>query len=341
MKPTLVILAASLAILSLTGCSLSLLGTPTPFPTSVFLASPTSLSPAPATAASSTPGLPTVTLTLNLPTVTPGPALPTATAASASTPLSAGIIPGGPSGPYGVTLLFPEAALTIHSAPGAGSSASGSFAGKASDVMRTGPSANAGEEQWVQVQNPGGGTGWVPAANLTEYVTPAEFCADGRVNTLLTDFGNAIKTSNGKALYSLVSPLHGVIVRLWRNGNAIPFYPKDAQWFFETTYEHHWGAAPGSGQDTVGSFHAIVLPKWLDVLNAPAPGFTLSCNIPQTGGASYDTSWPASYANVNFYSLYKPGPAGNENSWRTLLVGVEYVQGQPYIFSVTQLDWEP
>jgi hypothetical protein len=44
---------------------------------------------------------------------------------------------------------------------------------------------------------------------------------------------------------------------------------------------------------------------------------------------------------VNFYSLYKPGPAGNENSWRTLLVGVEYVQNHPYLFSVTQLQWEP
>jgi len=63
--------------------------------------------------------------------------------------------------------------------------------------------------------------------------------------------------------------------------------------------------------------------------------------FPQTGGASYDTSWPKPYANVNFYSIYKPGPAGNENSWRTLLVGVEYVQNQPYIFSVTQLQWEP
>jgi hypothetical protein len=82
-----------------------------------------------------------------------------------------------------------------------------------------------------------------------------------------------------------------------------------------------------------------VLPTWLDVLNTP--GFTWNCNVVTTGGASYDTSWPAIYANVNFYSLYKPGPAGNENSWRTLLIGVEYVQNQPYVFSVTQLQWEP
>ena len=193
----------------------------------------------------------------------------------------------------------------------------------------------------MQIQNPGGDAGWVNAAFLTEYVAPAAFCADGRVNTLLTTFGNAIKTSNGQALYSLVSPTHGMTIRLWRNGNAIVFDQAHAQWIFTSTYEHNWGAAPGSGLDTIGAIHMVVLSKWLDVFNAPTPGYSLSCNAPQTGGASYDTSWPALYVNVNFYSLYKPGPTGNENSWRTLLIGVEYVQGRPYIFSVTQLEWEP
>jgi hypothetical protein len=61
----------------------------------------------------------------------------------------------------------------------------------------------------------------------------------------------------------------------------------------------------------------------------------------QTGGASYDTSWLPQYANVNFYSVYKPGPAGNELSWRTILVGVGYVMGQPYVFSLMHLQWEP
>jgi hypothetical protein len=207
--------------------------------------------------------------------------------------------------------------------------------------MRTGPSTTADGDLWVQVQNPGGGSGWVNAKYLTEYVAPATFCADGRVNTLLVNFGNALKTSNGETLASLVSPAHGMTVYLWRYGIAHTFKQNDARWVFDSTYEHNWGAAPGSGLDTVGAFHVVVLPKWLDVFNAPAPGFTLSCNAPQTGGASYDTSWPAIYTNINFYSLYKPGPVGNENSWRTLLIGVEYVQGQPYVYSVTQMDWEP
>jgi hypothetical protein len=256
--------------------------------------------------------------------------LPTAT--------TGGILPGAPSGPYGVIRVTAGDVLNIRSAPGAGNPIVGSFAAVNTTVMRTGSSSYVGEDLWVQVQNPGGGSGWVNAAYLTEYVAPAAFCADGRVNSLLANFGNAIKTSNGPALYTLVSPVHGMTVRLWRNGNAVTFYPNDAPWIFDSTYEHNWGAAPGSGLDTIGAIHVVVIPKWLDVLNG---SYTLSCNVPQTGGASYDTSWPATYVNVNFYSLYKPGPVGNELSWRTLLIGVEYVQGQPYIFSVTQMDWEP
>ena len=341
MKRILVFLAAGFAILFLTGCSLSLLRAPKPLPTLILLSSPTPVSSLPTPAATPTPGLPPATPTLNLPTATPGPAAPTATTDLLPTANTGVILPGSPSGPYAVIQVASGDVLNIHSAPGADSSVTGSFPATLKSVMRTGPSASIGGDSWVQVQNPGGGNGWVNANYLTEFVAPADFCADARVNTLLTNFGNAIKTSNGGTLFALVSPAHGMAVRLWRNGNAIVFDQAHAQWIFSSTYEHNWGAAPGSGLDTVGAIHVVVLPKWLDVLNAPAPGYTLSCNVPETGGASYDTSWPAIYSNINFYSLYKPGPAGNELSWRALLVGVEYVQAQPYIFSVTQLDWEP
>ncbi len=332
MKHTLLGLIISLVILSLTGCSLSLLGTSTALPTPLIMASPTPLSETPTMAVSATSAIPSETPTVSLPTVTPG-LVPTAT--------TGGILTGSPSGPYGVIQIAPGDVLNIRSSPGSGNPVTGSFAANTTTVMRTGPASTVGEDLWVQVQNPGGDTGWVNAAYLTEYVSPAAFCADGRVNSLLTNFGNAIKTSNGQALVSLVGPAHGMTVRLWRNGNAFVFDQALVQWIFTSTYEHNWGAAPGSGLDTIGAIHEVVIPKWLDVLNAPTPGYILSCDASQTGGASYDTSWPASYANLNFYSLYKPGPAGNENSWRTLMIGVEYVQGQPYIFSVTQMDWEP
>ena len=342
MKHTIILVAASIALLGLSACTLSLLRAPAPLATPTLLNTPTAPPATEAPTESPTPGLPTDTPTLSLPTVTPGLGAATEVpVGSVPTALTGGILPGLPSGPYGVIRVAPGDVLNIHSAAGTGSPVIGSFAATTTNVMRTGHTANGNDAVWVQVTTPAGGTGWVNAAYLTEYVAPAAFCADGRVNTLLTNFANAVITSNGGTFSSLVSPLHGMTVRLWRNGNAVVFNQAHAQWIFTSSFEHDWGAAPGSGLETIGAFHVVVLPKWLDVLNAPAPGYTPSCNAPQTGGASYDTSWPAIYANINFYSLYKPGPAGNENSWRTLLIGVEYVRGQPYIYSVTQLDWEP
>jgi hypothetical protein len=119
---------------------------------------------------------------------------------------------------------------------------------------------------------------------------------------------------------------------------VINFDRVHAPFVFESTYEHNWGASPASGLDEVGSFHEVILPNLLDVFNA---SYTLSCNAVQTGGASYDTSWPAEYAGVNFYSVYRPGAAGDELNWRTWLVGVEYVGGQPVLFGLVHLAWEP
>ena len=338
MKRTLFVLAFSLATLFLAGCSLSLLRKPAALSTPIVMASPTPLAATPAPSASDTPSVPTATPTLTPPTATPG-AAPTATTSGVLPTAAAGVIlPGSPSGPYGVIGIPAGDALNIRSGPGTGNPVTGSFAAGTTTVMRTGPSSNVDQALWVQVQNPAGSSGWVNSAYLTEYVASAAFCADGRVNTLLANFGNAVQTSNGQMLSAQVSPVHGMAVRLWRNGNAIVFDQAHSQWIFTSTFEHNWGAAPGSGLDTIGAIHVVVIPKWLDVFNG---SYTLSCNVPQTGGASYDTSWPAAYASVNFYSLYKPGPAGNELSWRTLLIGVEYVKGQPYIFSVTQLEWEP
>jgi hypothetical protein len=259
--------------------------------------------------------------------------IPAATAAT-----TGGTIPGVQSGPYGVILVAAGDALNIRTGPGTSFPVSGSFSAGTTNVMRTGPSSTVNGDLWVEVQNPAGGNGWVFSDYLTEYVAPATFCTDGRVNTLLTNLDAALKTTNGESLASLVSPVHGMAVRMWRYSAPIIFDQEHARWVFDSTFSHDWGAAPGSGLETTGSFHEKVLPLLLDVFNT---SYALSCNSVQTGGASYDTSWPAIYTNVNYYSLYKPGPAGNELSWRTLLIGVEYVQDQPFVYSLTQMNWEP
>ena len=324
MNRKFVFFVAGLVILSLTGCNLPR-ATPTPFPTPILLSSPTPLLTTP-TIAEPTATVPTATV--SLPTVTP----------AAATPTTGGAVSGSPSGPYAVILVAPSDVLTIRSAAGAGSAAVGSFAATATNVMRTGPSSTVGKALWVQVENPSGGNGWVNAAFLTEYVAPASFCADTRINTLLTNFGNALDDSNGGSLAALVSPAHGMAIHLWRNGNVVTFYPKDALWVFGSTYVHHWGAAPGSGLDTNGAFHVVVLPKLLDVFNA---GYSLTCNSLGTATQYGSNPWPLEYSNVNYYTVYKPGTSGDDLDWRYWLVGVEYIQGQPYVFGLIHFQWEP
>jgi hypothetical protein len=334
MKKTLLALLGLGLVFALTGCTLSLLGTPTPWPTPLVLPTPTMITATPTTVPPS--GTPTATATITVPTLTPGVPVVATTAVIPTT--SGGILPGVPSGPYAVILVAPADVLNVRAAAGTGSAVTGSLPATTTGVMRAGPSSTADDALWVQVQSP---AGWVNSEYLTEYVTPAAFCADAKASALVTNLGNALKSSNGELLATLVSPAHGMTVHLWVHAAGITFDREHARWMFESTYVNNWGIHPASGLETTGSFHEAVLPKFLDVLNAPAPGYTLSCDSVQTGGANYDTSWPALYANVNFYSLYKPGPVGNEFSWRTMLVGVEYVNGQPYVFSLIQLEWEP
>ncbi len=340
MNRTGLTLAAVLIFLTTVSCSVSLFGTPPPFPTSPFLPTSTPLGFTPAaasTTSSTTPALtetpPPLSSTIAAPTSTPVPPAPTLPVATTTTAPT-----GSPSGPYAVIRVTPPDVLNIRSGPDPSDPIVGTFSATQTNVMRTGASAMSGSDLWVEVQNPGGGTGWVSTRYLTEYVASAAFCADGHVNTLLTNLGHALTTADGAQFSSLVSPVHGMDVRLYRYSSPVNYDQAHAAYVFTSTYSIDWGPAPGSGQETVGSFHESVLPGLQDVFNA---SYTLNCDHVQTGGASYDTSWPAQVTNINFYSAYKPGPSSNELSWRTVLVGVEYVNSQPYVFSLTQMEWEP
>jgi len=335
-KPLLTCVAAALVLSSL-ACSVSMADNPTP--TLLFLPSPT---PALASATSQPA---TATSTLALPSPTVAPATPTTAVASATAPAASSATspsgvttPGAPSGPYAVLLVSTGDTLNVRSGPDASTAAIGSFTATANNVMRTGPSTLAASDLWVQVQNPGGGTGWVNAHYLTEYVPSATFCADARVNTLITSLGTAFTAGNGVLLQSLVSPTHGMTVYLWRSGNPVTFAAADSRWVFESTFSHDWGASPGSGLEANGSFHVVVLPKLQEVFNA---SYTLNCDIPGVAASFSSQPWPSEYTNVNYYGIYKPGTAGVDLDWRLWLVGVEYVQGQPYVFSLIHFEWEP
>lgn len=175
-----------------------------------------------------------------------------------------------------------------------------------------------------------------PVVAVTQ-VSPADFCADGKPTALIDSLKTALQTSDGPLLASLVSPAHGMEVRYYRDGRTVNYDPGHAKFLFESTFEVNWGDAPGSGLPTVGSFHDVVVPGFMKTFGQ---AYTLACNQFQVGGTTYTAAWP--YSSVNYYSLYFPGTAANGNmDWHTVVVGMEHVNGKPYIQSIMQFEWEP
>ncbi|HCB01752.1 MAG TPA: hypothetical protein DEP19_05160, partial [Anaerolineae bacterium] len=151
-------------------------------------------------------------------------------------------------------LVLPSDVLNIRSGAGVSNNIIGTLQSTGTNLNRTGPATSTGGDRWVEIQNPSGGTGWVNANFLTEQVSSSTFCSDTRVTELLNNTKSALLNSNGELLSSLISPVHGLDLRLWRYGTVANYSPEEAKFVFESTYEVSWGPAPGSGEETKGSF---------------------------------------------------------------------------------------
>lgn len=333
MKKVSISVLGIVLISALTGCNLSLSGSPTPLPTPTDIQSPTQtivfltetpILSEPSPILTSTTGSPATAV----PNVTPVPT-------SGSGPV---ILPGAPSGPYAVILVPPGDVLNIRSGPSVSNPVIATFQDTETGILRTGPSAVVEGGLWVEIQKPGGGVGWVYSVYLTEYVAPAAFCASSGGSNLIANLDAALTNNDGVQLSSLVSPAHGMTVSLWRYGRRVIFMPNDARWVFHSTYEHNWGEAPASGLETIGSFHVSVLPYLQDVF---VSSYTLTCNSLGSAPQYGVEPWPVLYTNVNYYTVLKPGTPGIDLDFRYFLVGVEFVQGQPFVFALIHFAWEP
>jgi hypothetical protein len=327
-KSALILLPLTLAFASL-GCAVSFSFNPPVTVTMPAVIPATVTSPPPTSAPTETvpPASPSPTSDIVPPTVvlTSAPVLQ--------------VTPGSPSGPYAVILVQPGDVLNIRSAAGVSQPVVGSFAPTSREVMRTGPSARVGDALWVEVQKPGGGTGWVNSNFLTEYVAASDFCANTQVTSLLNDLRMAVLNSNESALSALPSPAHGLDVRFWRYGTLVNYNREQAKFLFDSAFQVNWGPAPGSGEDTLGSFSQVVLPKLIEVFGSD---YQLHCNDPLDLATFSLDPWPPEYANVNFYAVHKPGSETYGGlDWRTWLVGVEFSSGKPYLFSLIHFQWEP
>ena len=256
-------------------------------------------------------------------------ATPTSTPTLTPTATPAALI-----GPYAVVNVGPSDVLNIRSGAGVSQSIIGYYPPDATDVMRTGPSASADGAMWVEVRRGDGLAGWVNSYYLTEYVTHDAFCTDSRIPPLIEQLKQSMSQSNGNLLSPVVSPVHGVNMHLWAYGPGINFTQAAAADIYTSTTVYNWGGGPRGVPDT-GTFNAAVKPKYLEVLNAPNRE-TYCDDLTKV----FPLSRPWPYPNIRFYNLYKPA-SDLFFDFRTLLIGFEYINGQPYVYGMVTIIWEP
>jgi hypothetical protein len=245
-----------------------------------------------------------------------------------------GFKPVALKGPYAVVNVAVNDVLNIRSGAGVNQPIVGNYPPDAIDVMETGASTNADGAVWVEVRKNDGLTGWVNSYYLTEYVTHAAFCADTRVTALIEQVKQSMAQSNGSLLKPLVSPMHGVNMHLWAYGPGIKFTQNASANIYADATNYDWGGGP-SGLPDVGTFKNIVQPKYLEVFNA-ANMETYCDNLTKV----YPLYRPWPYDNIHYYNLYKPA-SDLFFDFRSLLIGIEYINGQPYLYGMVTVIWEP
>ena len=214
-----------------------------------------------------------------------------------------------------------------------------SIPARAAAIPSLGRKELVGEELWVEIQASTGEAGWGQARYLTEYVPAETFCLDSHILFLLEDLKIALENKDGDLFASLVSPVHGLDLRYFRYGTVANYTPAEAAWAFNSDYMVFWGNEPGSGFEKNGTFSELPLLRLLEVFSA---NYELFCNDEGITSTFAPEPWPFEYSNINFYQVFKPGTeqyAGMD--WRSWLVGVEYVKGEPYLFALIQFEWTP
>ena len=196
-------------------------------------------------------------------------------------------------------------------------------------IRLTGQSTPLGSSIWVEIGVPSGTTGWINLWNLTEDVDPQAFCEDPRVPALVDTFFAALRDRSGDSLAQTVSPRRGLILRhdWWNSEIVIPL--SEIPDLMQRIDEIAWGVQRGSGAPIVGSFRDRLLPE-LDALLAGEA--QEACNQLLSADTGIPPEWPGEYARMNFLSFHQPAPdPGPKFNWRTWAVGIEYVDGVPYV----------
>jgi hypothetical protein len=236
--------------------------------------------------------------------------------------------------PYAVFGIPDGAALVVRQVAGVSGGEVGELPARQRGLILTGDATRLGSSLWVEVGLPSGGKGWVPSGSLTQDVPPDAFCSDPRVPTLLDAFRRAIAERDGAALQAMASPRRGLVVRYdWRNPE-VAFRPEAIAELLTSNQGYDWGTQL-SGGAIRGAFSELILPR-LDRIAQGQP--QEACDDILAGPSLRETRWPSEYQNLNYYALFAPAdPGQSEYAWTTWLVGVEYLDNQPYLSHLVQL----
>ncbi len=251
-----------------------------------------------------------------------------ATAIAESTLGAGGILPGGGTS-FSVFGVPPDGHLIVREPAGISGTVVAELPADLRRIGLTGLSTPLGSSIWVEISVPSGTSGWINLWNLTEDVEPQDFCQDPRVPALMDTFFAALRDRSGELLAETISPRRGLVLRhdWWNDEVVIP--PPEVPDLMQRVDEIVWGVQRGSGAPIVGSFRDRMLPE-LDALLAGEA--QEACNQLLSADTGIPAEWPGEYARMNFLSYHLPAPdPGPKFNWRSWAVGVEYVDGVPYV----------
>lgn len=273
----------------------------------------------------------------SIPVLTGGEILPstlTAAARVTRTPLYL-FTPGpGYQFPHAVFGVPEGETLTLHQVAGVSGGGVGLLDYNQRALELTGNATSLGSSVWLEVSQPGGASGWVPATQLTQDVSPDAFCADPRLPVLIDELRRTLAEGDGAGLQAIVNPRRGLAARYdWWNPEVV-FRPEEVAGMLDSEAIVEWGAQL-SGGAIRGTFAETILARMDRVILRPAEW---TCGQIVIGPTLREARWPSEYANLNYVSLYAPAdPGESEYAWTTWLVGVEYVDNQPFISHLVQL----
>ena len=235
---------------------------------------------------------------------------------------------------YALAWVVEGEPLAVRQPAGITSMAVASLASDQRGLTVTGKTTQMGSSTWVEINLPEGGKGWINGWNLTEDVRGSFFCEDARIPELVNQFIVAVQERDGGKISQLVSPKRGLIIRHdWWNPEINVGFSSVAGLFLDPA-SMRWGVNRDSELEIDGTFREVILPQLEDVFSI-AP--ELHCNEIGAGNTGLDAIWPSEYSNMNYISFYRAAPEpGSQLNWRTWALGIEYLDGLPYLVLLVQ-----